>query len=101
MPGIFGAQTGLNGTTPWRDVGKFIERRQFTRRQLDHPAYEVDAVDQFGDAMLDLQPRVDLEEGRLLALGVVEELHRACALVVHPAQQRLGFGLHAPTHVRR
>ena len=39
-----------------------VERRQLARRQAHHPLDEIDAGDLLGDAVLDLQARVDLEE---------------------------------------
>ncbi len=43
----------------------------------DHPFDEVDAEHGLGDGMLDLQPRVDLEEGHVAAVDIVDELDRA------------------------
>ena len=43
-----------------------------------------------GDRVLDLQAGVDLEERELLVPGVVEELHRGRAAVVHGQREPLG-----------
>ncbi len=53
------------------------------RRLPDHPFHKVDAKDRLGHRMLDLQPRVDLEKGKVLTVGVIDELHRPGAFVLH------------------
>ena len=50
-----------------------------SRSLADHPLDQVHAAAFLGDAVLDLQARVDLEEVELVACLVVEKLHRACA----------------------
>ena len=48
--------------------------------------------------MLHLQPRVDLEERRRLAVRVVEKLDRTCAPVGNARQQRPRILVHAPAY---
>ena len=55
----------------------------------EHLAHQVDAGDLLGDAVLDLEPGVDLEEGDGAVLGD-EELAGAGADVAGLAQDRLG-----------
>jgi len=54
-----------------------LEPRQLVRCLTDHPLDQVDAGDLLGDAVLDLQAGVDLEEVKRLAGVVVDELDRA------------------------
>ncbi len=42
-------------------------------RLPDHPCHQIDAEHRLRDGMLDLQPRVDLEEGEILSHGIVDE----------------------------
>ena len=56
-------------------------------RLADHPFDEVDAEHRFGDRMLDLEARVDLEEVELLASRIVDELDRAGRVVVDGAAE--------------
>ncbi len=53
----------------------------FARRLADHPFHEVDAEHRLGDRMLHLQAGVHLQEVEFLPLRVVDELHRAGALI--------------------
>ena len=99
---VFGAQPRLHGAAGGVQLGgQDVERRQFAGREIDHPAHQVDAEDQFGDAVLHLQARVHLKEVRRLGIGVVQELHRAGAAVGHLFQQRLRIAMHSrPNGVR-
>jgi hypothetical protein len=58
--------------------------------QDEHQFDEVDAVRLLGHRMLDLETGVDLQEGGLLAHGVVDELHGPRALVTQGADQVCG-----------
>jgi len=76
-------------------------RRQLeslTRRDADHPFHQVHAGHLFGDAMLDLQTRVDLEKVKLLVLArrtrtrpfrgaVADRRPRPAAAASRPARQ--------------
>ena len=94
MLGILRAQSGFDRTSRGVKIrDQIVKRRQFAGGQLDHPANQVDPVDEFGDAVFDLQSGVHFEERRRLAVRIVEELHRAGAQVVHRCQQRSRFGV--------
>ena len=56
-------------------------------------AHQVDARDLFGDGVLDLEARVDLEEPDV-AVRLQEEFDGAHADVVHVFEQRAGSGHH-------
>jgi hypothetical protein len=62
-------------------AGSSAYTRASTDGQPEHQLDQVDAVDLLGDRVLDLQARVHLEEGRLFAHRVVDELDRASAAV--------------------
>jgi hypothetical protein len=74
LRGIFGVDADLDGCTR-RGAPQRVERRQVARAQPHHPFDQVDPGDFFRHAVLDLQPRVHLEEEELLAIRVVQELH--------------------------
>ena len=67
-----------------------VEIGQLARRQPNHPLDEIDAGHLFGDAVLDLNARVDLEEVDIAA-GVVEhELDRARGSVARRGARQTG-----------
>ncbi len=68
--------------------GQLRQRRQVAGGQLDHPVHQIDTPDLLGDAVLDLQAGVHLEEVEALGLGVVDELDGAGAAVVDGLGQR-------------
>ncbi len=61
LAGVLGVETHLH-RMPLRREGVAVQRRRFAGRHAQHPLHQVDAGDHFGDAVLDLQPGVDLEE---------------------------------------
>ena len=65
-----------------------LRQHEFARRLADHPFDQVDAEDFFGDRMLDLKPRVHLEEIGFLAVDVIEEFHRAGGFVFDGLAER-------------
>ena len=89
--GVFGVQPRLDGVSlgpqPLREL---LQRGQRAGGEFDHPAHEVHAPDLLGDAVLDLQPGVDLQEIEALRIAVIDELHRAGAAIAHRARQRHG-----------
>ena len=98
---ILGVEAGLNGGASgagWarRELG---QRGQLAGREAHHPFDEVDPRDLFGDAVLDLDARVHLEEGVHVAPasvrrgGVEHELdgaRRAIARAASEPDRRLG-----------
>ena len=72
---------------PLRCTSACVERQLLARGDADHQLDEVEPGDALGDRVLDLQPRVHLEEVEALVLAD-HELHRAGALVVHRLGQR-------------
>ena len=58
---IFGVKANFDGV-PARIDGEGVERSKIPRRLENHPLNQVDAGDFFGDAMLDLQARVDFKK---------------------------------------
>ena len=96
---VLRAEARLDRAAGRREVrGQGVEGRQLAGGQFEHPADEVDAVHEFRDPVLHLQPRVDLEERRLLPARVVEELHGAGAAVGDAREQRPRVFVHAPPH---
>ena len=81
--GIFGVEAHLDRCAPRLDA-RLIERRHLAGRLPHHPLDEIDAGDFFGDAVLDLEARVDLEEVELVGRQRRRELDGAGALVARP-----------------
>ncbi len=65
-----------------------IERRQLAGGQAHHPLDEIDPGDLLGDAVLDLDARVDLEEVERAGVGVEHELDGAGRPVARGASER-------------
>ena len=65
--GILGVEARLDRVRRAVGCRQLVERRQLAGRQAHHPLDEIDAGDLLGDAVLDLQARVDLEEVELAA----------------------------------
>ena len=85
----------LNGVPPNRHLTGGSARRQMgvehvsvTAREPKHPAGQVDSGHRLGHRMLDLQPRVDLEERGLASAWVVDELNSARRAVGDRFRQR-------------
>ena len=75
--------------------GFLHHRCRGSRRELDLPADQIDAGDHLGDRMLHLNAGVHLQEEKLAAVRLVDELHRtgaAVALVVNQRKRRLTHG---------
>ena len=88
--GVFGVNTRLNGTAPGSGLRQIVDTGDSTGGQLDHPCHQIDAVHLLGDTMLHLQSRIDFEEPKAFAVGVINELHGAGAAIAHRRHQALG-----------
>ena len=83
---ILGIDAALDGPALALDLG-LRERQLLAGGHADHELDEIEAGDHLGDRMLDLQPRVHLEEVEP-AIGAHDEFHRAGRLVVHRLGER-------------
>ena len=77
--GIFRIDPRLDGVAVQRDL-VLRQRQLFAERHPQLPFDQIDAGDQFGHGMLDLQPRVHFDEEDVLAVG--DELDGAGADIV-------------------
>ena len=94
LVGVFGIQARLDGGAAWR--GRLVGGQPRAAADIDLQADEVDAEDLFRHRVLDLQPRVHLQEIEGLQIGQQQELGRACADVAGDARQvRPGFAQRA------
>jgi hypothetical protein len=84
---IFRVDPRLHGVAAGR-ARDGVERHRVSGRDANHPLDEVEAVDLFGDAVLDLQARVHLEKVVAVAIGIDDELHRAGGAVANRLHQR-------------
>ena len=90
---VFGRHAALNRKAVRRDL---ILRRQadlrpvepFALRNENLRSHDVDAGHFFGDGVLDLDPRIDLDEVQLVRVRIDEELDRAGVVVAHRASDR-------------
>ncbi len=72
--------------------GTVVERSASSDVQLG--LHQIEIRRHFRDRMLHLQPRVDLEEGEQVFLGLVQELDGARPFVTDRKSQALGRRLH-------
>ena len=89
--GVFGAQTGLDGMAAQPHVG-LRQRHALASGHTQHQLDDVDAGHLLRHRMLDLQPRIDLQEPVPVARD--QELHRADAAVAQSLRQAHGVGQH-------
>mmetsp|Transcript_16628 Transcript_16628/g.27222 ORF Transcript_16628/g.27222 Transcript_16628/m.27222 type:complete len:314 (+) Transcript_16628:135-1076(+) len=89
---VFRVDAALDGMALEFDLA-LRERQLLAGGDLDLLLHDVDARHQFRHRVLHLQPGVHLQEVEVL-LRVAEHLHRARAVVVHPARQPHGLLLH-------
>ena len=66
---------------------RLTEGEPLAHRNSDLLAHEVNAGDEFGDGMLDLQARVHLKKVELARRVCNEKLNRACARVINRARR--------------
>ena len=83
---IFGIDARFHRPAGQRDV-LLRQRELLAGGDADHLLDEVDAGDQFGHGMLDLQARVHLQEVEALVLAG-DELDGAGGIVIHGLRQR-------------
>ena len=86
---VLGVEPGFDGVAPGRRGAGGHDRR-VARGDADHGFDQVEAGDQLGHAVLDLQPGVDLEEVVLVVDGVDEELDGPHRPVAHRRGQQAG-----------
>ena len=88
---ILGIEAHLNGVAAGlQRGGQGRQIGQGTGAQLYHPAHQIHAVDLLGDAVLHLQPGIDLQKVEALALGIVDILHRPGAAITQALAQADG-----------
>ena len=103
--GILGVDPALDRPAGELDVA-LLERELLAGRDADHLLDEIDAGDQLGHRMLDLEPRVHLEEIEAAILPG-DEFHRAGAVVAdrlgerHRLLAHLGARLRVEQRARR
>ena len=78
----------MRNSMEWPRIGRVVVPELLAGRDPEHLAHQVDAGDLLGDAVLDLEPGVDLEEGDGAVPGD-QELAGAGADVPRLAQDRL------------
>ena len=102
MRRILGVDAALDRMAALREL-VLRPRQRSARRDGQLRANEVDAGDRFGDRMLDLQPRVHLEEveARVVAAAFEQELDRARVAIAGRARRRDRGFAHARAQVRR
>ena len=83
---IFGIDPRFHRPSGQRDV-LLLQRQLLAGGDPDHLLDQVDAGDQFGHGMLDLQPRIHLQEVEALVLAC-DEFDRAGGVVIHGFRQR-------------
>ncbi len=76
------------------------ERQFLPRRDADHLLDQVEPGDFLGHRMLDLQPRVHLEEVEA-SVGADDQLDRARAIISHRRRQRDRLASHCLAHLGR
>ena len=74
LAGIFRVDADLDGVAA--RLGR-DERGRLTGCDAQHPFDEIEARDHLGDAVLDLQPRVHLQEIECASLHIIDKLDRA------------------------
>ena len=84
---IFGIQTYLNRMTLRLKIASLcIQIRRITGGQTDHPLDQINAINLFGHAVLNLQAGIHFKKVKLVAVGVVNELHGPGIAVTDAAQ---------------
>ena len=84
---VFGVHARFDRVTA-DGYGPLVEECAVTHGEAHHPFHEVDVGHRFGDRVLDLQPRVHLEERARAGVDVVQELDRARRPVLDQGEER-------------
>ncbi len=84
--GIFGVDAAFDGMADATDVG-LAQGQAARRRRLESLANEIDAGDELGHRMLDLDARVHFDEIEIARRLVVEEFERAGAAIGNCSRQ--------------
>ena len=90
--GVLGINAGLDGMAG--ECGR--TGRHFPcgfQREAGHPLDEVDAGNQFGDAVLDLQAGVHFQKEEVATIRIVDELDGAGGTVLHALTELDGGGM--------
>ena len=88
--GVLGVEPGLDRVPGLARLGGVQVGETTAARDEDLRLHQVDIGGRLGDRVLDLQARVDLQEGERPVAGAVEELHGAGADVAHGQGKALG-----------
>ena len=92
---VFGIEAAFHRPTVDLQIG-LGKRQLFTLRHPDHLFDQIDAGDQFGDRMFDLQPGVHLQKVEI-ARAIDDEFHRPGRLIAYRTGQRTGLFTHRLT----
>src|SRR5262249_13894595 len=90
--GVLGIDARLDRPTLELDVA-LLERELFSRGDANHLLDQIDAGHELGDGMLDLKPRIHLQEIKTLVLPC-DELDRARGVVANSLCQRARLRSH-------
>src|SRR4051812_36279993 len=93
--GIFGIDAGFERPALERDIA-LLEPERLAGRHADHLLDQIDAGDELGDRVLDLQPRVHLEKIEALVLPY-DKFDGAGAVVTDSLRKRDRLRAHLPT----
>ena len=97
--GIFGINACFNGPAARTNV-HLRDRKRFAVCDAQLPLHQIDAIDQFGHRMLDLQARVHLEEV-VLAVAVEHELAGTRVHIADRGRGAYGSRAHLSAQFRR
>ncbi len=98
LVGVLGIDARLDGVAMHRDL-VLAQRQRLAHGDAQLPLHEVEAGDQLGDGVLDLQAGVHLDE--VEARGVGDELDRARADIAGGLRGGAGGGRHLRAALRR
>jgi hypothetical protein len=94
LPGVLGVDARLDGVAAQAHI-VLVQAQRLAGGDAQLLVDQIDAGDQLGDGVLDLQAGVHLQKEKVAAVGLVEELTRARAHIAHlagHAHRRLAHG---------